>query len=235
MKVLLIADHELRELWDHWGALGSKRLEGVRLILSAGDIRPEYLEFLVTMLNVPCLYVRGNHDGRYDQMPPEGCIDIDGKIFEAEICEPVHSTDADNSEGCAYVRRIRVAGLGGSMRYSEGRDMYSEREMASRVRRLSMRIKLGLINHSEKKHARRDASGAPVDIFLTHAPCRGYGDLGDLAHTGFSCFNRFLSDFRPKYHCYGHVHMEYARIRRVSEHPSGTQLINVSGMYILDI
>ena len=129
----------------------------------------------------------------------------------------------------------KVAGLGGSMRYREGGDMYSEREMASRVRHLSMRIKLGLINRSDKKCAKRDASGAPVDIFLTHAPCRGYGDLDDLAHTGFSCFNRFLADFRPKYHCYGHVHMEYSRIRRVSGHPSGTQLINVSGMYLLDI
>ncbi|MDO5137785.1 MAG: metallophosphoesterase [Oscillospiraceae bacterium] len=235
MRVLLVADHELRELWDHWGSSGRKRLEGVQLILSAGDIRSEYLEFLVTMLNVPCLYVRGNHDGRYDQMPPEGCIDIDGKVFEVEIREPVPGMDVCNTEGRTDVRRIKVAGLGGSMRYREGGDMYSEREMASRVRHLSMRIKLGLINRSDKKCAKRDASGAPVDIFLTHAPCRGYGDLDDLAHTGFSCFNRFLADFRPKYHCYGHVHMEYSRIRRVSGHPSGTQLINVSGMYLLDI
>lgn len=59
MKILLVADEELRELWDHWDHVGKSRTEGVELILSAGDIKPYYLEFLVTMLNVPCLYVRG--------------------------------------------------------------------------------------------------------------------------------------------------------------------------------
>ena len=55
-------------------------LEGVDLILSAGDLHPEYLEFLVTVSNVPLLYVRGNHDDLYENRPPLGCVDIDGSI-----------------------------------------------------------------------------------------------------------------------------------------------------------
>ena len=37
------------------------------------------------------------------------------------------------------------------------------------------------------KNARTD-----FDILLTHAPCRGYGDMEDLPHRGFECFNDLL-------------------------------------------
>lgn len=156
MKILLVADRELRELWDYWDTAGKKRTEGVELILSAGDIKPEYLEFLVTMLNVPCLYVRGNHDGMYDEKPPMGCIDIDGKVFELKVPAAADHDDGntaagnhdgntecgapDGSSGDAAgqtpasapgadnsgYRTIRIAGLGGSMRYHKGGDMYAE-------------------------------------------------------------------------------------------------------------
>ena len=47
MKVLLVADSEQRELWDYWDTVGKKKTEGVRLILSAGDLRPEYPHVIV--------------------------------------------------------------------------------------------------------------------------------------------------------------------------------------------
>lgn len=215
MKILIVADHELRELWDYWNTAGRRRTEGVELILSAGDVRPEYLEFLVTMLNVPCLYVRGNHDGLYDEKPPMGCTNIDGRVCD--------------------IKGVRIAGLGGSMRYRKGSDMYTEREMAWRVRKLTRRIRLGLFtDQDEKRYVSRGRAGG-IEILLTHAPSYGHGDLEDLPHTGFRCFNRLIEDVRPQYHCYGHVHLEYGLIRRESEHPAGTHLINAGGMYILDI
>lgn len=230
------------ELWEHWGSAGRERLEGVSLILSAGDLKSQYLEFLVTMLNVPCLYVRGNHDSWYDTMPPQGCLDIDGQICEVEL---------EDGEG---KRILRIAGLGGSMRYREGSDMYTEKEMTARMRRLKRAARRGYsqdIDTGRKVSAIRKllrriagdgeeaaaavAQESRVDIFLTHAPCRGYGDMEDLPHNGFACFNDFLEEFRPAYHCYGHVHMEYGNFSREIQHPSGTKLINVSGMYILEI
>lgn len=311
MKILLVADYELRELWDYWDTAGKKRTEGVELILSAGDIKPEYLEFLVTMLNVPCLYVRGNHDGMYDEKPPMGCINIDGKVFELKVpveerapedCEDKNgaeccTSDGSNSDAAGQTqtsdpgsndsgyRTIRIAGLGGSMRYHKGGDMYTEREMRNRVRKLLRRIRLGLITGIDEKTYRSSelsdqaramginpftkrrrvntaapqAAGkgpgddvpaeyvsaeempasndrGPVDIFLTHAPCFGYGDIEDLPHTGFKCFNRFHELVRPAYHCYGHVHREYnVLLPKELEHPAGAHLINVGGMYILDI
>ena len=130
MKILLISDTEERFLWDNWTGATAERLADVGLILSAGDLKAEYLEFLVTMLNVPLVYVRGNHDGRYDERPPEGCEDADGKVVEIEC-----------GSGSSK-QKIRILGLGGSMRYKdEAADMYTEREMEARVKRTERAVR----------------------------------------------------------------------------------------------
>ena len=78
MKVLLLADREERALWDFYDP---GRTEGVDLIISCGDLDADYLEFLVTMVSCPLLYVRGNHDRDYDRKPPRGCVDIDDTVM----------------------------------------------------------------------------------------------------------------------------------------------------------
>ena len=62
MKILAVADEESAALWDYYEP---EKFQGVDLILSAGDVKAEYLEFLVTMTNLPLLYIRGNHDDCY--------------------------------------------------------------------------------------------------------------------------------------------------------------------------
>ena len=220
MKILIIADNVVPALWGTWSEYRENQLKDVELILSAGDLPKDYLEFLVTMINVPLLYVPGNHDTTYDERPPEGCVNIDG-----EVCE---------------VPGVRVYGLGGSMRYKPGTNMYSESEMARRVALLELKLQLGTVIGLDSRRryfqSGKINSGSKVtEIFLSHAPCRGHGDMDDLAHTGFECFNGLLNRHRPDYHCYGHVHMEYGMFRRESVHPSGTTLINTSGMYMLEI
>ena len=74
-----------------------------------------------------------------------------------------------------------------------------------------------------------------IDILLTHAPCRGYGDMEDIPHRGFKCFNYLLKTYRPKFHCFGHVHREYGHFKRTTDHPSGTVLVNACGYYIYEI
>ena len=76
MKILFLADIESKFLWDYFD---KSKLEGVDLIISCGDLSANYLSFLATFTHAPILYVRGNHDGRYEQKPPEGCIDIEPK------------------------------------------------------------------------------------------------------------------------------------------------------------
>ena len=224
MKILMIADTEERALWDDWSEETAERLSDVGLILSAGDLDADYLEFLVTMLNVPLVYVRGNHDGDYDRKPPEGCIDADGRVVE------ISCADAGGS------RTIRILGLGGSMRYKDNADdMYSEEEMKRRI--------AGLKRTVLKDFAAGRLSGKrEIDILLTHAPARGYGDLDDLPHRGFECFNELLERQRPMLHVYGHVHREYGAhpgggggFVRCMIHLSGATLINASGHYIFEI
>lgn len=117
MKILLLADQPEPMLWDH---LDRSKLEGIDLILSCGDLPAEYLSFLTCFTHAPILYVHGNHDGRYDKKPPEGCICIEDTIY--------------NHKG------LRILGLGGSMRYRPAPHMYTEREMQRRVRRLRFKL-----------------------------------------------------------------------------------------------
>ncbi len=212
MKILLLADHAEKSLWDNWSSRTADMLSDVRMILSAGDLDAGYLEFLVTMLNVPLVYVRGNHDGYYEKRPPEGCIDADGRVVEIK---------------CKSAGTVRILGLGGSMRYHyDAPCMYNEKEMRRRIAAAKRSYLKDVVTGRMKRGG--------IDILLTHAPCRGYGDLDDLPHQGFECFNDLLNQFKPRIHVYGHVHQSYRGFERTIIHPSGTELINASGRYFYD-
>lgn len=119
MKILAIADMESAYLWDHFD---KSKLEGIDLILSCGDLSPLYLSFLATFADGPVLYVHGNHDGRYEQTPPDGCVCIEDKIYEYQ--------------------GLRILGVGGSMRYHPGPHQYTQRQMDRRVFKLGGKILL---------------------------------------------------------------------------------------------
>lgn len=117
MRILAIADEESKFLWDFYE---KGMLDGIDLIISCGDLDPNYLSFLVTMASVPVLYVHGNHDAKYEKIPPDGCVCIEDTIY-------VH-------EG------VRILGLGGSMRYKPGAHQYTEFQMQCRVQKLRPKI-----------------------------------------------------------------------------------------------
>ena len=78
MKILVLADEECRSLWDYYKP---GKLKDIEMIISCGDLNSNYLQFLVTFGNCPLLYVRGNHDSRYDINPPDGCVCMEDKIW----------------------------------------------------------------------------------------------------------------------------------------------------------
>ncbi len=117
MKILAIADEESKYLWEYFD---KRKLEGIDLIISCGDLDPNYLSFLATLSTVPVLYVHGNHDEKYRKNPPEGCICIENRIY-------VH-------------KGVRILGLGGSMRYSSGTYQYTERQMKQRAAKLRFHL-----------------------------------------------------------------------------------------------
>lgn len=117
MKILVLSDIESKFLWDYYE---DGKLKDIDLIISCGDLKSSYLSFLVTMANVPVLYVHGNHDGRYESAPPEGCTCIDGDLY--------------------VYNGVRILGLGGSMLYNYGPHQYSEKQMRRRVRKLWFKL-----------------------------------------------------------------------------------------------
>ena len=210
MKTLVLSDAIAEILYaetlrDH--------CRGVELILSCGDLPADYLEYVVTMLNVPLLYVLGNHDrprlGAEDtwREGPEGGKNVDGRVLRIEG----EST-----------RQVCVAGLEGSMWYNGGPHQYSESQMRRRAAALARRL------HVERWR------GRSLDVLLTHAAPRGVHDGIDLAHRGFESFARLIRRFQPRYAVHGHVHPSYGydtKPRRIGR----TTVINVFRYTFLEI
>lgn len=185
MKILLVADQESKFIWDHFDA---SRFADIEFILSCGDLKSEYLSFLVTMINKPLYYVHGNHDTEYRTKPPEGCESIDGRLIS--------------------IQGLRILGLGGCMKYggdprtSAPPYQYTEKEMAGRIRKLGFRI----------------ARSKGFDLLLTHSPAKGVCDGEDLCHTGFSSLLTLLERWRPAHMVHGHMHMGFGRGKRFVMH-----------------
>ena len=117
MKLLLISDEESPLFWDYYQP---RRLRDIDLILAAGDLKAEYLTFLVTMGRAPLLYVHGNHDGSYEKSPPEGCVCADGDLV--------------------VEKGLRILGLGGCPLYNHGPHQYTEKQMERRIRKLRWKL-----------------------------------------------------------------------------------------------
>ncbi len=117
MKILTISDEESPALWEHYVP---GRLKDYDLILSCGDLKSDYLSFLVTMARCPLLYVHGNHDGHYANQPPEGCDCIEDRLIT--------------------YNGLRILGLGGCRRYHPGPHQYTESQMKRRIRKLRYQL-----------------------------------------------------------------------------------------------
>ncbi len=195
MKILAISDVTSDKYYDYYR---QGVLDGFDLILSCGDLRPEYLEFLVTLAGCPLAYVHGNHDDSYGR-EPQGCICADDKIVE--------------------FGGLRILGLGGSMFYRDGKYVYTEKQMRSRIRKLRLPLK----------------KNRGFDILLTHAPARGLNDFEDIPHRGFECFNTLLEKYEPRYFIHGHIHRNYDfRIPQTVKKGS-TTVVNAYEYCVIDL
>ncbi len=207
MKVLAISDQVVPQIYD---SSVRARFADVELVVSCGDLPRYYLEYVVTMLNVPLFYVMGNHglelerahdDGKARR--PGGCVDIDEQVVE-----------------CAGVL---IAGLEGSMRYKQGPYQHTQREMSRKANRLGMKLLL-----------RRLRKGTCLDILITHAPPLGIHDGRDLCHTGFSAFLKFMQRHRPKYLIHGHSHL-YDQLQPRTTQYGGTLVVNAFPYRVIDV
>ena len=210
MKILALSDQVVEQIYS---ARVTDMFATVKLVLGCGDLPDYYLEYVVSMLNVPFFYVPGNHDlprpstRMGDIRPtalPQDCGRLDGRV----VCD----------------RGLLLAGLGGSIRYRpDGDYQYTQGEMVRRVLAMAPRLWLN-----------RARYGRALDILITHAPPKGIHDGADPAHVGFSAFNLFIAWFRPRYLLHGHTHV-WRRDTVVATQIGSTTVLNVCPYRVIEI
>ncbi len=208
MQILTVSDEVVPAIYS----LNIKqRFGAIAMVLGCGDLPYYYVEFIVTMLSVPCFYVHGNHDA--PELQSNGAL-----LHEAR--------GAVNLEGRGvHHAGLLIAGLGGSLRYKpEGVHMYTEAEMMRRVWRL---VPWMLLNHAR--------FGRYLDILITHAPPFGIHNGPDYAHQGFRAFLWLMDRFRPRYLIHGHIHLSYGYHDAVETVYRQTRVINTAGYRVLEI
>lgn len=206
-RLLAVADEVSPVIYSH-NFPGN--LQAFDAVLAAGDLPGETLEFIATKVQVPTLFVFGNHAEGYirgpdgDLRPPGGCIDAHLRLIE--------------------IGELSVLGVEGSARYRDGPHQYSEREFAFMLARLAPRL-----------WARKRRRGRGVDVLLTHAPPVGPTAGDDYAHRGVPAFNDFHRRWRPRLHVHGHVHLNGSSAPRTHLTAEGVRVVNAFQFTLIDL
>jgi Icc-related predicted phosphoesterase len=153
----------------------------IDLAIGCGDLPLNYLEFLVSTLDIPLYFVHGNHSQEETQES------TNNKYFRGSV--DLHSK----------VKRLKgysFAGVEGCIRYKDGKFQYSQLDMWLNVFQFVPSLLMNRIN-----------SGRYLNIFVSHAPPWGIHDQSDYAHQGVKAFRWLLYHFQPDYHLHGHIHV----------------------------
>jgi Icc-related predicted phosphoesterase len=151
LKILSVSDYidkELTRKIETWA------LEPIDLIISCGDLAPEYLSFLRDRLDAPLYYVKGNHDIRYTPSNPMGCDNIHSRVVSFQS--------------------LNILGLEGSIWYNGGANQYTESNMKKMIflNRFSIWRKKGIhmvVTHAPPRHIhdREDMCHMGFESFIT--------------------------------------------------------------------
>lgn len=200
MKVLSVSDIEAGIIYS---PQIKDRFTGLDMAISCGDLPYYYLEYIISMLDIPLYFVLGNHANQEEigcegsRYTPWGGYNLHRKVF--------------------YDKRLIMAGIEGSIRYNNGPHQYNQGEMWMAV--------WSLVPKLFYQHMLR---GRYLDVFITHAPPWGIHDADDPPHHGIKAFNWLIKVFKPCYHFHGHTHLyrlDAEKETRVAE----TLVINTCG------
>jgi len=206
VKILAVSDEVVERLYS---LCNNGHFKDIELIIGCGDLPYPYLENIVTFLNVPLLYVPGNHDPNYSREDPkahaEGGSNLDLRLVR--------------------VKTFLVGGFGGCIQYRpDGVNQYTQSEAYFRAFKLIPRLLLNRVNY-----------GRYMDIFITHSPPFGIHDDDTHAHTGLKAINWLLRVAKPRYHFHGHTHFYRRNLEESESTHKGTKIINVHPYKILDV
>lgn len=205
-KILAVSDQVVERIYTL--AAGAHFRE-VEFILGCGDLPYTYLEYLLSILNVPLYYVPGNHDPVYNSYGPlsyvEGGINLDLKT--------------------AFVKGFYLAGLGGSIRYRpDGVNQYTQQEAFFRALILALRLFFNRIRY-----------GRRLDILVTHSPPFGIHDEASVAHQGLKALNFLTRVARPRYHLHGHTHFYRSNLEDSVTQVRQTTVMNIFPYKVIEI
>ena len=200
MNLLTISDEELSQLYS---STIKHRFSDVDIVLGCGDLSYSYLEFIISMLDKPLFFVRGNHANQ----------------VEDTVAGPKHtpSGGVDLHRRTVDYNGLLLAGIEGCGQYNYGPYQYSQTEMWLSV----FSLVPGLLSNYLR-------CGRYLDVFITHAPPAGIHDMADLPHRGIKAFNWIDRVFKPKYHFHGHIHV-YRNSTQTTTKYFETTVINTYG------
>lgn len=221
MKVLAVSDEVNSLLYSPFAA----QIAGnVDVIVSCGDLPAYYLDYLVSVLGKPLLYVCGNHDvyGLSRKTGPEfQANSYSDAGFDYNHRDYFGGRNLDMKT--EKVHGAIFGGLEGSYRYNRGDHQYTDRQMASRIRRFIPRLMWN-----------RLTEGRSIDVLVTHAPPYSLHDRDDLPHRGFESYLKFIRHYKPRYLLHGHTHLYDRNESRIIEY-NGTTVINCFNYQVLDL
>ena len=207
MKLLAVSDAEIALLYS---PMIVDRFSDIDLIISCGDLPYYYIEYMISMLNVPCYFVRGNHASVKEfgtagtRKYPWGAVDL-------------HRRCREDDTG------LLLAGMEGSLRYNLGPYQYTQGQYWQMVLSLVPRFFINKLT-----------LGRYLDVFVTHAPPWKIHDEEDLPHRGIKAFRWLIKVFQPAYMLHGHIHV-YRRDTVTRTMIEKTTVQNVYGYKTLTI
>jgi len=206
VKILAVSDEVVERLYS---LCNNGHFGDVELIIGCGDLPYPYLENIVTFLNVPLIYVPGNHDPTYSPEDPkshvEGGSNLDRKLTR--------------------LKTFLIGGLGGCIQYRpDGTNQYTQTEAYLRAFKMIPRMLLNRVNY-----------GRYMDILITHSPPFGIHDDDTQAHTGLKAINWLLHFAKPRYHFHGHTHFYRRNLDASETIYRGTKIMNVHPYKLLDV
>lgn len=119
MRILAVSDIEEPVLFE---VSKQQKIKPVDLIISCGDLSPDYLSYISTIYAAPLFMVRGNHDW---------------------MITPEVATGENIHRRLVKYKSLRMIGFEGAPRYTTKAVQYSESEMDWMVRWLMFKARLG--------------------------------------------------------------------------------------------
>jgi len=234
MKILCVSDYVDPLIYNQ---NVKEAFSDIDLILCAGDLPMDYVDFIVTVFNKPTYFIFGNHNLKEfpfyhreahttsasrmvheygDTSHAHGATYLGFKTFvdnRFKITDPVTGKQTP----------LLIAGCSGTVKYNKGMCQYSDFQMKMKLLKMAPKLLLNKLKY-----------GRYLDIFMTHASPKDIHDHKDPCHVGFDCYNWFLQKYKPTYMVHGHIHLYDMREERIGKYYD-TTVVNAYAHIVIDL